>query len=56
MSDPYYNLGLTDAEMTEIILLIDDEPVDEELLGSIRTKVSAKRKELRKRIRNGVYA
>lgn len=41
----------TDEEFTELILLIDDEPVDEELLASIRRKLVAKRRRLRRRLR-----
>lgn len=53
---PYYNVGLTEYEMTELILLIDDEPtdlvpVDEELLAKIRAKLVNKRRELRSRTR-----
>lgn len=43
----------TDEEFTELILLIDDEPVDEELLRGIRLKLAAKRKRLRRRVREG---
>lgn len=50
---PMYNVGFTEAEMTELILLIDDEPVDEEALAGIRKKLSHKRKLLRKRLKNG---
>jgi hypothetical protein len=44
-----------------LILLIDDEPtdiapVDETLLNGIRSKLVDRRKQLRKRIRDGVYA
>lgn len=42
---------LTDEEFTELILLIDDEPVDEELLHGIRQKLAAKRRRLRRRLR-----
>jgi hypothetical protein len=49
MSDLWYNVGLTDEELTELILLIDDEPVDEEFLSGIRKKLSHKRKLLRKK-------
>jgi len=45
----FYNVGMTDEEMTEIILLIDDEAVDEELLNGIRKKLYLKRKQLRQR-------
>ncbi len=50
---PMYNVGLTEAEMNELILLIDDRPVDEEALSGIRKKLSHKRKLLRKRLKNG---
>lgn len=58
---PYYNVGLTLSEMNELILLIDDEPVDltpvdEDLLTDIRSKLVDRRAKLRKRIRDGVYA
>lgn len=58
---PYYNVGLTEYEMNELIALIDDEPVDltpvdEDLLLAIRTKLVDRRKQLRKRIRDGVYS
>jgi hypothetical protein len=61
MPDPYYNVGLTEAEMTELILLIDDEPTDdtpvnEDLLAGVRSKLAAKRKALRKRVREGMYS
>lgn len=61
MTDPYYNVGLTEAEMTELIMLIDDEPTDdhpvnEDLLANIRTKLATKRKALRKRVKEGMYA
>jgi|APGre2960657404_1045060.scaffolds.fasta_scaffold1075147_1 hypothetical protein len=61
MTDPYYNVGLTEAEMTELILLIDDEPthdkpVDEELLSGVRIKLANKRKALRKRVKEGMYS
>lgn len=57
---PYYNVGLTLPEMNELILLIDDEPVEntpvnEPLLNEIRVKLVDRRSKLRKRIRNGVY-
>lgn len=41
----------TDEEFTELLLLIDDEPVDEDLLQGIRQKLSAKRRRLRRRLR-----
>lgn len=58
---PYYNVGLTLSEMNELILLIDDEPVeltpvDEDLLTDIRSKLVDRRAKLRKRIRDGVYS
>lgn len=46
-----YNVGLTEEEFTELILLIDDGAVDEELLAGIRKKLSHKRKLLRKKER-----
>lgn len=50
MSEPVmYNVGLTDDELSELILLIDDGAVDEEFLSGIRKKLSHKRKLLRKR-------
>lgn len=42
---------LTDEEFTELISLIDDAPVDEDLLAGIRRKLVAKRKRLRRRER-----
>lgn len=48
--EPMGPVYLTDEEFSELILLIDDDPVDEELLGGIRKKLVAKRKRLRKEI------
>lgn len=44
----------TDDEFTELILLLDDEPVDEEILDGIRKKLVAKRRRLRRRLREEV--
>ncbi len=52
---PYYNVGMSEADMTELIWLIDDEPVDENVLKGIRSALVNKRKMLRKRVREGVY-
>lgn len=46
-----YHVGMTQAELNELILLIDDEPVDEEFLRGIRRKLVHKRKLLRQRER-----
>jgi hypothetical protein len=47
-----YNVGMTEAELTELVLLIDDEAVDEEMLAGIRRKLVHKRKQLRRRKAN----
>lgn len=44
-------VGLTLGEMEELILLIDDDPVDEEALSGIRKKLAAKRRRLIKKAR-----
>lgn len=49
--EPVYNVGLDERELYELIRLIDDEPVDEELLSGIRRKLAHKRKMLRQRKR-----
>lgn len=52
MDDPYYNVGLTDREMSLIIMLIDDEPTsdeDEQEIAGLRRKVMHKRGRLRQR-------
>lgn len=46
-----YHVGMTQDELNELILLIDDEPVDEEFLKGIRRKLVHKRKLLRQRER-----
>lgn len=45
--EPMYNVGLTEAELQELIWLIDDEPVSETMLSGIRKKLVKKRKNLR---------
>ena len=45
---------LTDAEFSELVLLIDDDPVDEDLLAGIRMKLVAKRKRLRSKTRRNL--
>lgn len=47
--DGYYNVRLSFAEFTELIALIDDEPVDEEFLRGIRKKLALKRRAARRR-------
>ena len=49
MTEPFYNVGMTNEEMSELIRLIDDEPVDEGLLLGIRKKLAHKKKLLRKK-------
>lgn len=51
MDKPMYNVGLTDDEFTELILLIDDEPVDEDFLQGVRKKLVHKRKLLRRKVK-----
>lgn len=51
MTEIVYNVGLTQAELEELIFLIDDEPVDEELLDGIRRKLKHKHKQLKARAR-----
>lgn len=46
-----YQIGFTRAEIEELILLIDDEPVDEEFLAGVRKKLAKKQKALRRRER-----
>lgn len=45
----WINVGLSEEEMQEIIYLIDDEPVDEELLKGIRGKMKNRMKRLRRK-------
>lgn len=47
VGEPLGNVSLTEDEFSELILLIDDEPIDEVFLQGIRKKLVAKRKRLR---------
>lgn len=44
-----YNVGLTEAELTELVTLIDDGDVDELFLVGIRRKLVHKRKMVRRK-------
>lgn len=46
-----YQIGFTAAEIEELILLIDDDPVDEDFLLGVRKKLAKKQKALRRRER-----
>lgn len=43
-----YNVGLTMAELEELVLLIDDGEVDEDFLRGIRKKLVNRRKRFRR--------
>ena len=48
---PLIDVGLTGEELQELILLIDDEPVDEVLLRGIRQKLKNRQRRLRRTLR-----
>lgn len=49
--EPLQPVLLTEGEYTELIRLIDDEPVDEDMLRRLRGRLSSRRNRLRKKVR-----
>lgn len=51
-SEALFQIWFTEQEVNEIVLLIDDEPVDEDFLRGLRKKLVKKRKQYRTEIRD----
>lgn len=48
---PVFPVSFTLEELNEVILLIDDKPVDEDFLRGIRRKMAARRKKFNRALR-----